>query len=129
MALTLIKPGRLDFVARRGDTFRMPIVFSGAGFEPTDLTGFTARMDIRAVNADGTPGALLLSLTTANGRIIMGDTDLTVTLLLTDVETRDAPWSVGIYDLELKDSGGTGDVATYVQGDFCIDGEITTTET
>ena len=125
MTLTVDEPARLDFIARRGDTFRKPIVFGGAGFDPTDLTGFTARMDIRDPDTD----ALLLSLTTANGKIIMGTTDLTVTLLLSDTETRDAVWEVGEYDFELKDSAGTGDVATYLFGTFCLVDEVTTTET
>jgi hypothetical protein len=125
MTLTIDQVASHDFKARRGDTFRKPLVFGGTGFDPTDLTGFTARMDIR----DPDTGALLISLTTTNGRILMGDTNLTVTLLLTDVETRDAVWSLGVYDFELKDSAGTGDVATYFEGEFCIEDEQTTTET
>lgn len=123
--MTVRTPGRYDIVIRKGDTYRKPLVFGGAGFTPTDLTGFTARLDIR----DPDTGALLVSLTTTNGKIIMGDTDLTVTLYLTDTETKDLAWSRGVYDFELKDTPGTGDVVTYLEGEVCVVDEVTTTET
>lgn len=123
--MTVKTPGRLDLVIRKGDTYRKPMVFGGAGFTPTDLTGFTARMDIR----DPDTGALLVELTTSNGKILMGNTDLTVTLLLTDAETRAFTWSRGVYDFELKDTPGTGDVTTYLEGEVCVVDEVTTTET
>ena len=117
-------PGRHDFVIRKGDTFRKPLRFGGSGFAPTDLTGFTARMDI--LDDDGN---ILVSLTTTNGKILMGDTDLLVTLLLLDDETAALTWTTGVYDFELKDSAGSGDVYTYLEGEVCVDEERTLTET
>jgi hypothetical protein len=66
---------------------------------PVDLTGCTARMQVRAsVNSP----TVLLSLTTENGGIVLGGTAGTVELcILTAEQTAALTWARGVYDLEI----------------------------
>lgn len=65
---------------------------------PVDLTGCTARMQIRSkVGAV----AHLMELTTENGRIVLGGAAGTVQLNLTAAETSAINWVSGVYDLEI----------------------------
>lgn len=65
---------------------------------PVDLTGCTARMQIRAKVGAVAP---LLELTTENGRIALGGVAGTVQLNLTATETSAINWVSGVYDLEI----------------------------
>lgn len=86
---------------------------------PVDLTGATARMQIRA----GVGGALLLELTTENGGLaITGPGTLTRTLSAT--ETAALTWTDGVYDLEVEYADGT--VQRYLQGAVTVSREVTT---
>lgn len=87
---------------------------------PIDLTGYTARMQIRSdVDSD----TVLVSLTTENGGITLGGTDGTVTLLISATATAALTWDEGVYDLELVSSGG---VATrLVSGRIAVSDEVT----
>lgn len=85
---------------------------------PVDLTGATARMQIRA----GLGGALLLELNTENGGLaITGPGTLTRTLSAT--ETAALTWTDGVYDLEVEYSDGT--VQRYLQGAVTVSREVT----
>ena len=86
---------------------------------PVDLTGATARMQIRA----GLGGAVLLELTTENGGLaITGPGTLTRTLSAT--ETAALTWTDGVYDLEVEYADGT--VQRYLQGTVTVSREVTT---
>lgn len=85
---------------------------------PVDLTGATARMQIRA----GLGGAVLLELTTENGGLaITGPGTLTRTLSAT--ETAALTWTDGVYDLEVEYADGT--VQRYLQGAVTVSREVT----
>jgi hypothetical protein len=63
---------------------------------PIDLTGYTAKMQIRS-----RPGSeiVLLELSTDNGKITLGDTLGTITILFLPEDTNVIDWSNGFYDL------------------------------
>lgn len=84
----------------------------------TDLTGYTARMQIRTDD-----GQLLEELTTGNGRITIDGPAGQIRLLLTDTETSAYEWEQGVYDLELVSPGGHVD--RLVQGTVTVDPEVT----
>lgn len=84
---------------------------------PVDMTGATARMDIRDSN-----GALLLSLTTENGRLVIAAPGRLI-ITLTAAETAAIAWSAGVYDLELQMSNG--DVTRWAQGSVSVSREVT----
>jgi hypothetical protein len=117
--MSIKKLGKYDFTIRRGDTVRKPFQFGGAGFEPTDITGFDAFFVV--VDCDD-PETVLLEATTLNGKVIVDGPSLVVTLLLTDAETDALTWDKGTYTLRLKDTPGTGDALTYITGVNCVIG-------
>lgn len=86
---------------------------------PVDLTGATARMQIRARIG----GELLLELTTDNGGLaITGHGTLTRTL--SAAQTAALTWTEGVYDLEIEYADGT--VQRYLQGAVTVSREVTT---
>lgn len=88
--------------------------------QDTDLTGYSARMQIRAdVDSD----VVLLELTTSDGHITIDGPAGQITLQLTDVETTALDWTTGVYDLELIAPGG--DVQRLLKGIVEVDPEVT----
>lgn len=86
---------------------------------PVDLTGATARMQIRA----GLGSALLLELNTENGGLaIIGPGTLVRTL--SAAQTAALTWTDGVYDLEVEYADGT--VQRYLQGAVTVSREVTT---
>lgn len=85
----------------------------------TDLTGYTARMQIRP-DIDSTE--ILLELTSGDGITIDGPAGQ-ITLHLTDTETAALDWCEGVYDLELIAPGG--DVQRLLKGPVEVDPEVT----
>ncbi len=86
---------------------------------PVDLTGATARMQIRA----GVGGALLLELNTENGGLaITGPGTLTRTM--SAAQTAALTWTEAVYDLEVEYADGT--VQRYLQGAVTVSREVTT---
>ena len=74
---------------------------SGASLEiylPIDLTGYTARMQIRQTAESST---FLAELTNANGGITLGGTAGTVTIVMTAAVTAALTAGRAVYDLEL----------------------------
>lgn len=86
----------------------------------TNLTGYTARMQIRAdINATD----VLLELSTANGKISIDGPAGQIKPVLTDVETAALTWISGVYDLELI--APSGDVQRLLKGPVEVDPEVT----
>ena len=86
---------------------------------PIDLTGYTARMQVRR---DYDAPATLVELSTGNGRIVLGDEDGTVTLSLSASVTAGIARS-GVWDIELVSSDGI--VYRPLRGDFVLRREVT----
>jgi len=71
---------------------------------PVDLTGFTAKLQVRAATTDATP---LVDLNTSNGGVLLDLSAHTITIVMTAVQTAAFAWASGSYDLELLDASGT----------------------
>lgn len=115
---------KLDLRIDKGSTFRHTLTWntrSAGVITPVDLTGFTARMQIRN-KRDGT---LLHTLLSSGVGITLGGVLGTIVLFISDTDTAAFTWSTGVYDLELIDTGGTGDVTRLVQGRIAADEEVT----
>lgn len=87
---------------------------------PIDLTGYTAKMQVRSVVGDS---VILLEFSTTNGKINLSGSDGIVKVFISPTDTTvglgDPPWSRGLYDLFLtKTSDGT--VTRLVKGLFFI---------
>ncbi|MCP4878339.1 MAG: hypothetical protein GY896_23035 [Gammaproteobacteria bacterium] len=121
---------KLDLLIDKGATFRHTLKWrtrdSLGVISDVDLSGFTGRMKIRNTRTDADPP--LAELTTANFGIVLeagGETGR-IDLFIADTDTEAYTWETGVYDLELIDAGGSGDVKRLVQGRVAVDQEVTT---
>ena len=99
---------------------------TGQTFENFDLSGFTARMDIRRTIDTATP---MITLTTENGRIAINPSiagnatrNNEISLSITAADTATITTS-GVYDLEIISAGGT--VSKVIRGDVTLIPEVT----
>lgn len=104
----------------QGATWRTVLTVKDDTGQPVDLTGYTARMQIRQ---DYDTTTVLAELTTANGGITINGDNGQVTLLIADEDTAAYTWTSGVYDLELV--SGSGDVTRLLQGPASLDLEVT----
>jgi hypothetical protein len=112
--------GIYNIIADQGATFTRQLTWNDSSGSAVDLTGYTARMQVRtSIDA---AGAATLSLTTENGRIVLGGTAGTITLTAEATATQAVTAGAYVYDLELV-SGST--VTRLVQGSFTLRGEVT----
>lgn len=87
---------------------------------PIDLTGCTARMQVRPEVESST---VLLELTTANGGITLGGVAGTIELFVSDDDSAAFTWQSGSWDLEIEFPGG--DVRRLAQGTVNVSPEVT----
>ena len=97
----MLKPAKLKLTIYQGATFDLRMTWAAAGV-PVDLTGRTARMQVRA-SVDSPD--VLLSLTTANGGIVLGGTAGTIDLLVSANDTAALSFTSGVFDLEMVSGG------------------------
>ena len=111
---------RLNAVIEQGSKFNPVLTLTDSTSTLINLTGYTARMQIReTVDAATT----IASLTTENGGITLGGAAGTVTLYISGSDTAAFDFEVAVYDLELVD--GSGDVQRWVYGDVSLSKEVT----
>lgn len=109
-----------DFEIEQGATLIKPLVWKDDAGTPRNLTGFTARMQVRqSASSDD----VLLELNTENGRIQITAGTGTVTLIFSAATTAAIDWRRGKYDLELVASDGT--VTRLIEGEISVSKEIT----
>ena len=87
---------------------------------PVNLTGFTARMQIRETVESTT---IIKSLTTENGGITLGGAAGTIALLITATDTAALTVDSAVYDLEIASAGGV--VTEVMSGIVLLGDEVT----
>ena len=88
---------------------------------PVNLLGASALMHVRA--KPDSPD-ILLTLSTANGRILLGGAAGTIALLMTDEDTAlITGWKSGVYDLKLTFADGSS--IYFVEGTITADYKVT----
>lgn len=112
--------GVYNFTIEQGTTFRRTLTLKDAAGDPVDLTGYTARMQIRA-EVEST--SVMLSLTTQNGGISLGGVAGTIELFISDINTSTVT-TEGVYDLEIVD-GSNNEVTRVLKGKVRLDKEVT----
>jgi hypothetical protein len=115
--------GRLDLTIEQGATFKRTLLLKqgdGASAPAVNLTGYTARMQIRA-DVDST--TVLIALTTENGRITITPLDGRLDLLISATDSAALAFEAGVHDLEIVSSGG--EVTRLVQGKAKLSKEVT----
>jgi hypothetical protein len=88
--------------------------------QPVDLTGLTARMQIRA-KLDDT--AVIKELTTTNGGIILDNTAKTIQMYISATDTATFSFQSAVYSLELVSA--SGEVTQLVNGTLTLVREVT----
>lgn len=105
----------------QGATWRRVLTVKDEAGEAVDLTGYTARMDVRE-SADSHEPLLRLGTGTGGGITVDGAAGQ-VTLLIADETSAAWAWRHGVYDLELESPGG--EVERLLRGEFVVDREVT----
>lgn len=90
--------GTYDIVIKRGTTFTLGLTLKKANGVPMDLTGMTARSQVRKTYTDPQIAATF-TITFASNRKTGK-----LTLTLEEIDTRVISITSGVYDLELVDS-------------------------
>lgn len=109
----------LDLCIPAGATFSRVIRYKADGAN-VNLTGYTARMQIRPTAASATT---TLSLTTENTRIALGGAAGTITLTISATDTASIAAGRYVYDLELVSAGGI--VTRLLQGVVTVSANVT----
>lgn len=107
-----------DFVIEQGTDDDKPIIWLDSAGNPVNLTGYTARMQLRPSVSSET---VLLDLTTENGGITLGGATGEITLHFTESNTSPLVKG-GVYDLEMIIGGK---VKRLVQGSITVSREVT----
>jgi hypothetical protein len=116
-----VSAGKLNLVIEQGSTFEQRLVWKSDDVA-VDLTGYTARMQIRATVAAADPP--LLELTTGNSRIVLGTTNGAILLTIDATTTAAITWRSAYYDLEMV-APVTGHVRRLLQGRVKMNPEVT----
>lgn len=109
-----------NIIVEQGATFQLNITWKDEAGVVIDITGYTARMQVRATKAATT---VLLAATTENGYITLGGVAGTVAISVPASVTAALSFVRAVYDLELISS--TGIVTRLVQGGVCLSKEVT----
>lgn len=122
------EPAALDLEVFQGAYWSQRLEYQDSNEQPIDLTGYTARMQVRrTVDTEGDP---IIELTSSNGRITIGDPDPTDGVLLLEIAAEDTAGLPAMpfdrkwrYDLELVPAGG--EVRRLTMGKFVVSLEVT----
>jgi hypothetical protein len=107
-------PGRYNIKVYQGATFELAPQWKIDG-KYVNVTGYSANMIVR--NSPTSP-ASIVTLSSANGRIVVGTTDGKFTLQLTAAETTVLNAGQYVYDLEVTAPGGK--VTRLLEGGFIV---------
>lgn len=114
---------KINLKINQGATFRYKFLWRDVRGWPVNLTGYTARMQIRATVAST---AILATLTTENGGIALDAMNGTVSLYISDAATSGFAWASGVYDIELiAPVSQQSDVTRLVSGNVTVTPEVT----
>jgi hypothetical protein len=112
--------GTYNITCNQGATFSRTITWTDSAKSAINLTGYTARMQVRSA---ANSASIVLELTTANNRITLGGVAGTVTLTVDAATTANLTPSLYVYDLELVSGGGL--VTRLIEGNFNVKAEVT----
>ena len=112
---------KLNLKINQGETFRYTLNWKDEAEVAINLTGYTARMQIRATPESS---AILASLTTENGGInITNALTGEFKLFISATDTSSFNWVAGVYDLEMV--APNTDVIRLLAGSVSVSKEIT----
>lgn len=109
-----------DIEIEQGATFRMLLQWLDSNESPVDLSGYTARMQIRRTHSSN---VTLAEATTEDGRIVLSGATGFVTVVLPAEATAAIKGESAVYDLELESADGF--VTRLIEGEVTISREVT----
>lgn len=109
-----------DILIEQGATYQMNLIWKDSAGAPINLTGYSARMQLRQTYKSTTP---LVSLTNTTGDIVLGGALGTIDVTISATKTAAIGVRSAVYDLELVNPSGF--VTRLVQGDAEISPEVT----
>lgn len=111
--------GKIDLIIEKGATYRKTFIWKQTNETPINLTGYTARAQIRE---NEYAASFDLELTTENGGIVITPLDGKIELYISDTDTSAVSLNHGVYDLELLVGS---DVIKFLRGSVTLIEEIT----
>lgn len=115
-------PAKIKLNIEQGATFRYSLNWTAEDV-PVDLTGCTARMQIRL--DVGSP-VVIAELLTQNAGIVLNTTPGQVDLYISATNTAAFNFDTAVYDLEIMFS--SGDVCRLIEGEVVLSLEVTRDE-
>jgi len=112
--------GIYNFTMDQGSTWTVSLVYKDSDGNPIDLTGYTAKMQLRR-KFDSATAALTLA-TGGQGIVITGPTG-TIAITATDEQTEAIDAGLYVYDLDLNNAGI---ITRLIQGQATVSAEVTT---
>ena len=109
-----------DIVIEQGATFTFNLTWKDSLGAPINLSGYTARMQVRKSVKDT---AKMLDLTVANGAITLGGALGTIAIVASATLTSAMDSVKGVYDIEVESA--TGVVTRLAEGEVTIKLEVT----
>lgn len=110
--------GVINLVCPQGATFRRTLTWK-TGVTPINLTGYSARMQVRETHDSST---VVASITSGNG-ITLGGSAGTIELYLSNTTTANIRSGFYVYDLEVV--APNADVSRLIEGKFEVTPEVT----
>lgn len=117
---TYTKPFTLHYTTQDTSGITNVADLDKSKLETIDLTGYTARMQLRSSIEDPN---VELELTTENGRIIIDGPHGKITLYVTDDIT--SSLTIGSYYYDLEIISGSGEVSCPIKGKAKVTAEVT----
>lgn len=112
--------GTYDFQAGVGETFQQTCRWLDPDREPIDLTGWSARMQVRPFRDSTT---VFASVSTTDDGIVFDDDPGTFTITITDTVMDTMPPGTAFYDLEFIAPDGS--VERLIRGRFIVRQQVT----
>jgi hypothetical protein len=110
---------RYDLEIKQGATFSLTATWKDSTGTAINLTGYTARMQVRSAYDSSTT---IISLTSSSGITLGGSAGtIAITVSATTTAALTAPWS-GVWDLELVSGGGV--VTRLLEGIVSVTPEV-----
>lgn len=112
---------RSDIIVNQGARFQFSVAVKNSDGTAKDLTGYSARMQVRATKASST---VLMEATTGLGTITINAPGGIVSVNIGAVATAAMAWNSGYYDMEIY-TVDTNEVIRIVEGFASMNKEVT----
>lgn len=116
------KPIRHPLLLPIGIDWEQDFIYKDSGGNLVNLTGYNAKMQVRADYVSTSP--VLLELSTTNGRITLGGALGTIKLAVSQAVTEALTAGSYVYDLELASGASTGKIRL-LEGPIVFTPEVT----